>query len=73
MENYIDYLKQIIELQNRTISTTIDLFVHQCECYLNYNQDNLDGYLDMSDIRAIAKQMKGDQTKRITHKCYEVK
>ena len=63
MNNYIDYLKQIIEFQNKTISTTIDLFVHQCECYLNYNQDNLYGYLDMDDIRTIAKQMKGEQTK----------
>ena len=63
MKNYIDFLKQIIELQNKTISSTIDLFVHQFECYLNYNQDNLYGYLDMSDIRAIAKLMKGEQTK----------
>ena len=63
MENDTDYLKQIIEFQNKTISETIDLFVHQCECYLNYNQDNLYGYLDMNDIRAIAKMLKGEQTK----------
>ena len=61
MNNFNDYLNQIIELQNKTIFKTIDLFVHQCECYLNYNQDNLYGHLDMNDIRTIAKQLKGEQ------------
>lgn len=53
----------IVDFQKKTINATIDAFVYQCEHYLNDNQDNAYGYLDMNDIRAIAKLMKGELTK----------
>ena len=55
--------KQFIELQKQTINATIDSFVRECEHYLNDNYYNAYRYLDMNDIRAIAKRMKGEQTK----------
>ena len=39
------------------------MFVYHCENYLNDNQDNTFRYLDMNDIREIAKRLKGEQTK----------
>ena len=50
----------ILELQKKTINATIDMFVYHCEHYLNDNQNNAYEYLDMNDIRAIAKLLKGE-------------
>ena len=50
----------IVELQKQTIKETIDLFVYHCEHYINNNQNNAYEYLDMNDIRAIAKLLKGE-------------
>lgn len=48
----------ILDFQKKTIESTIDLFVFHCEHYLNDNQNNAYGYLDMNDIRQIATLLK---------------
>ena len=60
----------IVDFQKKTINATIDTFVRECEHYIYNNQCNAYGYFDMSDLRAIAKRMKGEQTKWIIDKCY---
>ena len=50
----------IVDFQKKTINATIDTFVRECEHYLYDNQYNAYGYLDMNDIRAIAKLLKGE-------------
>ena len=50
----------IVDFQKKTIKSTIDLFVFHCENYLNDNQSNAYGYLDMNDIRQIATLLKGE-------------
>ena len=52
--------KQNVDFQKKTINETIDIFVYHCERYINDNQNNVYGYLDMNDIKAIAKLMKGE-------------
>ena len=50
----------IVDFQKKTIKATIDMFVFHCEHYLNDNQNNAFGYLDMNDIRQIATLLKGE-------------
>ena len=50
----------IVSFQKQTINATINLFVRECEYYLNNNEHNAYRYLDMNDIRAIAKLIKGE-------------
>ena len=50
----------IVDFQKQTRKATIDTCVYHCEHYINDNQNNAYGYLDMNDIKAIAKTLKGE-------------
>ena len=53
----------IVDFQKKTINATIDAFVYHCEKYMN----PINGSLDMNDIIAIAKLMKGVRNKNELH------